>query len=384
MGIPFVDLRGQYNNLREEIIPALEKVMARGQFILGEEVGLFEKQFAKYCGVSHCVTVSSGTEALHLALRALKIGPGDEVITAANTFVATAFAISYTGATPVFVDVNPADFNIDPELIERAITPRTKAILPVHLYGQPADLDPIMDLARRHRLTVLEDACQAHGAQYKGRPVGSFGRAACFSFYPGKNLGAYGDGGAVVTDDPELAERLYLLRNYAQQVKYVHLDLGFNSRLDTLQAAVLLVKLRNLDTWNESRRSAAREYDRLLSGSDVVIPIESAARRHVYHLYVIQHDRRDQLLTHLNNLGISCGIHYPVPLIQQQPYLSAKTVPEGAPVTTLLSKRILSLPMFPEITKEQIQAVVSGIASFPPAPPAEGRAERMAEKVSIT
>jgi len=363
MAIPFVDLVGQYHTLRQEIIPALERVMTQGQFILGEDVDRFEEAFARYCGANHCVGVSSGTEALHLALRALDIGSGDEVITAANSFVATAFAISYTGATPVFVDVKPTDYNIDVDLIERAISPRTKAIIPVHLYGQPADLAAILEVARAYNLKVVEDACQAHGAQYRGRPVGSFGHMGCFSFYPGKNLGAYGDGGAVVTNDSDLADRIRLLRNYAQRVKNVHSGIGFNSRLDTLQAALLLVKLRYLDNWNENRRAAAREYDRLLADSKAVIPVEKPDVRHVYHLYVIQHHDRDRLLTHLKELGIACGIHYPLPINRQQPYLSCKAVPEGAPVSTMLSHRILSLPMFPELRKEQIHTIAEGIIS---------------------
>lgn len=364
MTVPFMDLVTQYQDIRNEVIPVVEKVMCKGQFILGEEVDSFEKEFARYCGAKYCVGVSSGTEALHLALRALKIAPGDEVITAANTFAATAFAISYAGARPVFVDVNATDHNIDVNLIEAAITQRTRAIIPVHLYGQPADMDRVLGVARRHGVQVIEDACQAHGAEYKGLRVGSLGDVGCFSFYPGKNLGAYGDGGAIVTNSGEVAEEIRLLRNYAQRKKNVHSAVGFNSRLDTIQAALLLVKLRHLDKWNEKRRAAAREYRKLLSGSNIVIPSERPGVRHVYHLYVIQHERRDELLTHLKSQGIFCGIHYPMPLNQQGPYLSARTVPEGVPVSAKLSKNILSLPMFPEITKEQIVRVVEAMISL--------------------
>lgn len=366
MTVPFLDLVLQYENIRREVVAAVEKVMCKGQFILGQEVDLFEKEFARYCGVNHCVGVASGTDALHVALRALNIGPGDEVITVANTFAATAFAISYAGATPVFVDVNPTDYNIDINLLEQAITDRTKAIIPVHLYGQAADMDGLLGVAHKHGLRVIEDACQAHGADYKGQRVGSFGDVGCFSFYPGKNLGAYGDGGAIVTNNGKLAEEIRLLRNYAQRVKNVHSALGFNSRLDTLQAAVLLVKLRYLDDWNNKRRAAAREYRKLLFDSDVVIPLEKSEAHHVYHLYVIQHEKRDDLLAYLKEQGISWGIHYPIPLNQQKPYLSARTVPDGVPVSTKLSKRILSLPMFPELTKEQIHRVAEGIVSFSP------------------
>jgi len=364
MTVPFVDLISQYQNIRGEVIPAIEKVMSSAQFILGEDVDVFETTFARYCGADHCVGVSSGTEALHLALRALNIGPNDEVITPANTFAATAFAISYVGATPVFVDVKPTDYNIDVDLIENSITKRTKAIIPVHLYGQPADMDAILFLAHKYDLKVIEDACQAHGAEYKGRRTGSIGDVGCFSFYPGKNLGAYGDGGAVVTNNPELTDGIRLLRNYGQRVKNVHTMLGYNSRLDTLQAAILLVKLDHLDDWNEKRRTAARFYGNLLSGCNVLLPSENGRVHHVYHLYVIQHEQRDELLQHLKQMGILCGIHYPIPLNQQQPYLYARTVPDGLPITTDVSKKILSLPLFPEITEDQIHRVVEGIATF--------------------
>jgi dTDP-4-amino-4,6-dideoxygalactose transaminase len=362
--IPLLDLVSQYECLSDEILPAMEKVLSSSQFILGEEVELFEDKFAVYCDADHCVGVASGTDALHLALRGLDIGPGDEVITAANTFAATAFAIAYTGASPVFVDVSLDDYNIEVGLIERAITERTKAIVPVHLYGQPADMEAILDIARRFGLKVVEDACQAHGAYLGKQRVGSLGDAGCFSFYPGKNLGAYGDGGAVVTNDTQLAEKIRLLRNYGQRVKNQHSMLGFNSRLDTLQAAVLLVKLNYLDYWNEQRRAVAQRYNELLADLDVVTPTEDRNVQHVYHVYVVQHANRDELVEHLKQRGIYCGIHYPTPLPEAQPFRTANTVPKGAPISTAFAKRILSLPMYPELTETQIQRVVQGVSSF--------------------
>ena len=364
MNIPLVDLVGQYEQLREDLSPAIEKVLARAHFILGGEVAQFEEEFAAFCEADHCVGVASGSDALHLALRALGVGPGHEVITVANTFAATAFAIAYTGATPVFVDVARHDYNIDASLIERAVTERTKAIVPVHLYGQPADMDAILSIARRHDLKVVEDACQAHGARYGRRRVGGLADAGCFSFYPGKNLGAYGDGGAVTTNDPELAEKIRLMRNYGQRAKNEHSMLGFNSRLDTLQATVLSIKLRHLEEWNEKRRAVARRYGELLAGSAVELPLERPGVRHVYHLYVIQHKRRDELLLHLKELGIYCGIHYPKPLHRAAPFRSARTVPEGVPVSTELSERILSLPVYPELSEEHVREVVKGFESF--------------------
>lgn len=363
MNVTLVDLKAQYQDISDELIAAIEKTMRNAQFILGEEVDLFEKEFAQYCGASYCVGVASGTDALHLSLRALGIGPGDEVITAANTFIATAFAISYVGATPVFVDVNPDDFNIDVSLIENAITEKTKAIIPVHLYGQPADMDEIVRLAQRYGFKVIEDACQAHGARYGDQAVGSIGDVGCFSFYPGKNLGAYGDGGSVVTNDPELTEKIRLLRNYGQKVRYIHESVGYNSRLDNMQAAILRVKLRYLEEWNERRRAAAKRYGELLSNRDI-IPLEKPGVRHVYHLYVIRHEHRDELIAALGSQGISCGIHYPLPIVQQEPYRCAKMIPNDVPITAQLSKRILSLPMFPELSETQIHTIAQAVNSF--------------------
>lgn len=364
MIVPFVDLVAQYKELRVEVMAAVDKVLGSGQYILGDEVQAFEQEFARYCGAGHCVGVSSGTEALHLALRALQVGPGDEVITAANTFAATAFAISYVRATPVFVDVNPTDFTIDVEALQAAISERTKVIIPVHLYGHPAGMDPILRIAHKHGLRVLEDACQAHGAEYRGRRTGSLADVACFSFYPTKNLGTYGDGGAIVTNDRHLAEQVRHLRNYAQPTKNVHTHVGFNSRLDTLHAAILRIKLRHLDEWNNRRREIARAYGQALCTTPLGIPSERPGVRHVYHLYVVSHPLRDHLLSFLRAHGVSCGIHYPFPVSHQKPYALVKTVPEGVPVATRLSKRILSLPIFPELTREQIQRVAQVVMAF--------------------
>ena len=364
MAVPFLDLVSQFGNLRDEMLPAIERILQSAQFILGEEVELFEEKFAAFCGAEHCVGLSSGTEALHLALRALEIGPGDEVITVANTFAATAFAIAYTGADPVFVDVRRTDYNLDTDLLEQAISSRTKAIVPVHLYGQPADMDAIMAIAEKHGLRVVEDACQAHGALSGQRPVGALGDVGCFSFYPGKNLGAYGDGGAVVTNNAQLADKIRLLRNYGQRVKNEHSMLGYNARLDALQAAILLVKLNHLADWNERRRGLADSYREALAHSDVILPSENVGTRHVYHLFVIQHDQRDDLRTFLEEHEVYCGIHYPVPLPEAAPFQTARSVPDGVPVATELSKRILSLPMFPEMTAEQVGHVADAVASF--------------------
>lgn len=364
MAIPLVDLQVQYRALSEEINRAVQAVMERGDFILGSEVSAFEEEFAAYCGARYAVGLANGTDALHLCLRACGIGRGDEVITAANSFIASASAISFTGATPVFADVDPRTCTIAPRAIEAAITPRTRAIVPVHLYGHPADMDPILAIARRHGLIVVEDACQAHGAEYKGRRVGSLGDAAAFSFYPGKNLGAYGDGGAATTNDPDVAERLRMLRNYGQRVKYQHDFLAFNSRLDTLQAAILRVKLRYLDAWNERRRQAAALYTARLAPQGVSTPCVSPDVQHVFHLYVIRWRERDALLHALNRQGIGAGIHYPVPIPQQKAYCGLGYQPGDFPVTEALCREVLSLPIFPEITPEQIEAVCAAVTAF--------------------
>jgi len=362
--IPLVDLANQCNELADEIMPALESIVRRANFILGDEVADFEQQFADYCNAEYCVGVANGTEALHLALRALGIGEGDEVITVSNTFAATAFAILHAGATPVFVDIDPNDYNMNADLIDEAVTDRTKAIMPVHLYGQPANMQAIQSAANKHGLKIVEDAAQAHGAKYRDQRVGTLGDVACFSFYPGKNLGAFGDGGAVVTNDPDLNDKLHMLRNYGQRSKNHHTSLGFNSRLDTLQAAVLLVKLKYLDGWNASRRRIAQRYSELLANSSLILPKQGPDVEHVYHLYVVQHERRDELIAHLAQDGISCGIHYPNPLHLSAPLLSAPTMPHQLPVTTQLSSKILSLPMYPELSADKIERVANMILSF--------------------
>ncbi|NUM56321.1 MAG: DegT/DnrJ/EryC1/StrS family aminotransferase [Candidatus Hydrogenedentes bacterium] len=364
MKVNFVDLVAQYQSIRDEIHAELEKVLSTGAFVLGPAVQEFEQAFAKFCGADHCVGVNSGTDALNLAVRVLGIGPGDEVITVANTFIATVNAIALAGATPVLVDIDTSDYLIDTSLIEEAITPRTKAIMPVHLYGQPANMGAIMAIARKHNLHVIEDACQAHGALYNGKPVGTFGVMGCFSFYPGKNLGSYGEGGAIVTNDAALAEQLRVYRNVGQSAKYVHPVVGFNTRLHSIQAAVLNVKLKYLPDWNAKRRQWAAMYTEHLAETTLVLPKTNGDVEHVWHLYVVQHDRRDQLMKALQEQQIYCGIHYPVPIADQAAYKGIHTVTEGAPVTARVAKRILSLPMHPDLTEEQIEKVVKAVFAF--------------------
>jgi dTDP-4-amino-4,6-dideoxygalactose transaminase len=366
MTIPFVDLKVRDPKLRSELATALAKAIDDAQFVLGTQVADFENAFAEYSGADHCVGVANGTEALHLALLALGIGRGDEVITAANTYIATALAIAYTGASPVLVDVDPDTYLIDPALVERAITPKTKVIIPVHLYGQPANMKALSEIAERHGLAVVQDACQAHGALIGNALLASFGDAACYSFYPSKNLGAFGDGGAVVTGSAKLAERIRTLRNLGQRAKNDFVTLGFNSRLDTLQAAILSVKLRYLDHTNERRRAAAATYGRLLRDTDLVLPAEQPGVSHIYHLYVVQHPERDTLATHLHRAGVQCGIHYPTPIHKIPVFHGARSVPDGAPVSCRLAERILSLPMFPELTTEAIARVADAVRSFAP------------------
>jgi dTDP-4-amino-4,6-dideoxygalactose transaminase len=362
--VPFVDLAAQYASIAQEIDAAVSKVIRETDFILGREVRLFEEDFARFCEAQFAVGVDSGTSALELALRAYDIGPGDEVITAANSFIASALAISHAGATPVFADIDSETYTIDAAAIEKAITPQTRAILPVHLYGQPADMDPIMALAQRHKLIVIEDACQGHGARYKGRRVGSLGHAAAFSFYPGKNLGAYGDGGAVVTNDAAIAKKLEMLRNYGQQEKYYHAFRGFNRRLDTLQAAVLRAKLKHLDQWNAARRQHAARYRLLLEKSQIVTPNEARYAESVWHLYVVRVGQRDSLKEYLSSRGINCGIHYPVPIHLQAAYGDLGYKKGDFPVTEDYAQRIISLPMYAELTPELIARVAEAACEF--------------------
>lgn len=359
MPVPFLDLKAQLATIRPQVDAAVASVLDNGHFILGEEVSAFEEEFAAFCGTRECVGVDSGISALELALRAAEIGPGDEVVTVAHTFIATVSAISFSGATPVLVEVDPETYLMDPVALEAAITPRTRAIVPVHLYGQTVDMDPLMRLAERHHLFVLEDACQAHGARYKGRRAGSLGHAAAFSFYPGKNLGAAGDGGALTTDDRELAERVRMLRNYGQKVKYHHDMLAFNRRLDSLQAAILRVKLRHLDEWNAARRRVAAAYATRLAELPVRLPVVGEQNEPVWHLYVIRAADRETLQQRLEAAGIGTGLHYPVPIHRQKAY------PEFAglsfPISEGIAAQCLSLPVFAEMTDAQIEAVATAM-----------------------
>jgi dTDP-4-amino-4,6-dideoxygalactose transaminase len=367
MNVPFVDLKTQYQSLKNEMQAAVTGVMERGDFIMGQAFKDFEARFAAYIGSKHCLGVASGTDALHLALRAAGIGPGDEVIVPANTYIASALAVSQAGATPVFVDVRPDTYNMDPDLVEVTITERTRAILPVHLYGQPADIERITGMACRNNLIVVEDACQAHGALTGGKRVGAFGLLGAFSFYPGKNLGAYGDGGAITTDSDAMAEAIPLLRNYGQKVKYEHLNKGGNSRLDTMQAAVLLVKLAHLDAWSRARFAHAVRYAELLDEVDEVgVPAFDRATplSHVFHLFVIRVRQRDALLAFLKEKGVFCGIHYPIPIHLQDAYAELGHKPGDFPVTEQAAGEILSLPMFAELTDEQITYTVDCIKQF--------------------
>ena len=364
MNIPFVDLQAQYETIRPEVMAAVEKVFSRAAFILGEEVDVFEKEFAAFCGGGECVTVATGCDALLWALKACDIGPGDEVITVANTFIATALAITAAGARPVLVDCLESSYQIDPEAVRRAITPRTKAIIPVHLYGQAADMDAILAIAKERGLRVIEDAAQAHGATYKGRPCGLMGDIGCFSFFPGKNLGAYGDGGAIVTNNSDLAQRVRMLRNYGQSKKYHHEVTGWNSRLDTVQAAILSVKLKRLPQWNDARRVSAARYNQQLVRLPIKLPEEMPGNRHVYHLYVARTPRRDELLGHLKECGIAAGIHYPVPIHRQKAYCGLGYAEGAFPITERLAKEVISFPMYPELNEMHIEHMTRALSSF--------------------
>jgi dTDP-4-amino-4,6-dideoxygalactose transaminase len=367
VNIPLVDLKAQYVSIEGEVNAAVRQVMEKCDFILGGAVRDFEAAFARHIEVPHCLGVASGTDALHLALRALEIGPGDEVLVPANTYIATALAVTQVGAKPVLVDVDAATFNMDMAKAEKKITRATKAVIPVHLYGQAADMDAAMAMAARHGLKVVEDACQAHGARYKGRRCGSFGDYGCFSFYPGKNLGAYGDGGAITTRDAGLAKKIELLRNYGQEVKYKHLLKGYNSRLDTIQAAILKVKLERLAAWTAARIRNAGLYGRYLSGTaGVTLPQydPKADSGHVFHLYVVRTQRRDELLDFLKGQGVFCGIHYPIPIHLLDAYRDLGHAKGDFPVTEKAAQEIISLPMYAELTEEQIKAVAGAIKAF--------------------
>jgi dTDP-4-amino-4,6-dideoxygalactose transaminase len=363
-GVRFVDLGAQYRSIATEVDPAMAAVLGDTDFILGRAVNQLEEEFAVFCESSYGVGVDSGTSALELALRAFDIGPGNEVITVANSFIASALAVSHAGAKPVLVDCNPESFTMDVSCLEQAITSRTRAIIPVHLYGEPADMDPILEIAQKNNLVVIEDACQAHGATYKGKRVGSLGHAAAFSFYPGKNLGAYGDGGMIVTKDPKIAKALQKLRNYGQEQKYKHVSIGYNRRLDTLQAAVLGVKLRHLDTWNNSRRQLARLYNESLKGAGVITPIDASYAESVWHLYVIRTKNRTSLQGHLASHGVMTGIHYPIPIHLQPAYSDLGYKKGDFPVTEAYAEEVLSLPMYAELPAEAVQYVAATIREF--------------------
>ncbi len=355
--IPFVDLKAQYASIQGEVKAAIESVLQSCQFTLGDEVAAFEKEFAAYCQARHGIGVNTGTSALHLALLAAGVGSGDEVITVPFTFVATVSAIHYTGAKPVFVDIDPRTFTMDVTAIEAAITPRTRALIPVHLYGQPADMDPIAAIARRHKLVVIEDACQAHGAEYRGRRAGSLGDMGCFSFYPGKNLGAYGEGGMVVTDNADYARTIRMLRDWGAEKKYQHVLKGYNYRMEGIQGAVLRIKLRHLEAWTEARRAAAAHYDRLLRGSAVQIPHAMPYARHVYHIYAIRTGQRQGLQEALLAQGIQTGIHYPLPVHLLPAFADLGYGAGRFPASERAALEVLSLPMFPELTAGQREEV---------------------------
>lgn len=364
MRVPFLDLKAQHEPLRAELDAAIREVVDAGAFAGGPFVAKFEEDFAAFCRCPYAIGVGNGTDAIWLSLLALGVGPGDEVITVPSTFMATAEAISFTGAKPVFVDIEEQTYTMDPGLIEAAITPKTKAIIPVHLYGQSADMDPIMEIANRRGLSVIEDACQAHGAEYKGRAAGTIGIAGCFSFYPGKNLGAFGEAGAVVTHNEALRNKIQMLRDHGQAEKYRHACVGWNARMDGIQGAVLRVKLKHLANWNAVRRIRARVYDRHLGSlENLITPREAAYAHHVYHLYVVRVKERDRIFQQLADAGIACGIHYPVPIHLQEAYRFLGYAEGSFPVSEQCARECLSLPMFPHLTAEQLEAVTKGLTN---------------------
>ena len=362
MNIPLVDLKAQYQSIKPEVDASIQRVLDHAGFILGAEVKIFEAEFANYLGARGAVGVASGTAAIQLALQVCGVGRDDEVITTAHTFIATAEAISNLGARPVFVDIDPGTFNIDPQRVEEAITPHTRAIVPVHLYGRPAPMDELLEIGNRHGLGVVEDAAQAHGARYRGKACGTIGSLGCFSFYPGKNLGAYGDGGAVTGNDPELLAHVRKLRDHGRTSKYEHDEIGYGERLDAIQAAVLGTKLAHLADWTAARRRHARRYSELLVGTGVITPGEDPMDEHVFHLYVVRSERRDDLLKHLADAGVGVGIHYPVPVHRQPAYRDLP--PASLPATELAASQVLSLPMFPELTNDQLEFTADLIGRF--------------------
>lgn len=351
--IPLVDLKLENQEVGEEIRAAFRRVQEQGWYVLGDELRKFEDDYARYTGTTCCIGVNSGSDALILALKAMGIGQGDEVILPSHTFIATADAVVRNGAVPVFADIDPRTYCLDPASVAEMITPRTRALIPVHLYGHPADMAPLQELAERHALTIIEDACQAHGSEYRSKKAGGIGALGCFSFYPGKNLGAYGDAGCIVTSDKEIDQRIRMLRNYGQRKKYEHVCIGMNSRMDEIQAAVLSVKLQFLDRWNDQRRNHAKVYHELLERYDLITPVEMPYARHVYHQYVVRVKNRDRLLRSLREHGIEAGIHYPIPVHQQPPY-RGRGVFSGLPITETITKEILSLPLHPWMEEESL------------------------------
>lgn len=362
--VPIVDLRQQNDPLRAQILAEVNRIIDTSSFVHGPAVTAFEEAFAEYCGTAHCVGMNSGTSALHVAMLALDVGPGDEVVTVSMSFIATAWPILYLGATPVFVDIDPERFTLDPEALKAAITPRTKAIVPVHLYGQCADMDSILEIADQHGIPVIEDAAQAAGASYKGRAAGSMGSFGCFSFYPTKTLGAFGEGGAVTTNDPELAKRAAMLRDHGQESRYNHTMVGYNFRLDSIQAAVLHAKLPHLESYTEGRIEVARNYDRGIANPRVKRPNASQDGRHCYHQYVVRVDDRDAFRTHLERYGVGSGIHYPHPIHAASPFSGVSLPPSGLGETESLARTCVSLPMFAEMTDAQVDAVVAAVNSY--------------------
>jgi len=362
--IPYLDLKAQIKPLRAEIDAAIARTIDNCSFCLGPDVAQFEKNFAKFCGAEHCVAFNSGTSALHVAMLLLGVGPGDEVVTTPFTFVATSWAISYVGAKPVYVDVDDATFNLDPKLLEKAITKKTKAVMPVHLYGQPFDIDPIREICRNHKLPLVEDAAQAHGAKYKGKVIGTFGEISCFSFYPGKNLGAFGEGGALVTNNPDFARRARSLREHGSTVRYYHDEVGFNYRMEGIQGAVLDIKLRHLNDWTRGRQRVAKRYAELLAGTPLQLPQQASFAENVWHLYVVRHPRRDDLKKHLEANQVGCALHYPVPLHLQKCYAGLGHKAGDFPVAEKAARECLSLPIFPEMTDAQVERVAAVVKEF--------------------
>ena len=362
--VPYLDLPAQMRAIRKEVDAAIARTLENCSFCLGPDVARFEEDFAKYIGAKYCIGFNSGTSALHVAMLLLNVGAGDEIITTPFTFVATSWAISYVGAKPVYVDIDEATFNLDSKLVEKAITPRTKAIMPVHLCGHPADLDSLLSICRKHKLPLVEDAAQAHGAEYRGKIVGTFGEMSCFSFYPGKNLGAYGEGGGLVTNNSDYAARAKALRDHGSTKRYYHDEVGYNYRMEGIQGAVLGVKMKYLEKWTQERRRVAHRYEKLLADTPLQLPREADYAESAWHLYVVRHPRRDDLKKHLEANGVGCGLHYPVPLHLQKCYAHLGYKEGDIPVAEKAARECLSLPIYPEMTEEQIQRVVEVVQDF--------------------